>query len=218
MFEAQAQCDLLHPKRENQTVLDELKFNIGSEAFEAQYQQQPGPTDVKMVKRNWFAYYDRLPDITAEKYIDQSWDTASKIDPQNDWSVGTTWLLKDGFYDLLDICREKLTYTALRAKMTEKAIEYYPPVILIKDAGVGTGLIEVLRREGLNEVKIQPTQSKEIRAHIQTPVSQSSRVLFPRSAPWLSELKAEILTFPAGRNNDQVDSITQALAYEYLTI
>ncbi len=218
MFEAQAQCDLLHPKREDQTVLDELKFNIGSEAFEAQYQQQPGPTDVKMVKRNWFAYYDRLPDITAEKYIDQSWDTASKIDPQNDWSVGTTWLLKDGFYDLLDICREKLTYTALRAKMTEKAIEYYPPVILIKDAGVGTGLIDVLRHEGLNVVKIQPTQSKEIRAHIQTPVFQSSRVLFPRSAPWLSELKAEILTFPAGRNNDQVDSITQALAYEYLTI
>ncbi len=35
MFEAQAQCDLLHPEREDQTVLDELKFNIGSEAFEA---------------------------------------------------------------------------------------------------------------------------------------------------------------------------------------
>ena len=58
MFEAQAQCDLLHPEREDQTVLDELKFNIGSEAFESQYQQQPVPPDGKMVKRNWFACYD----------------------------------------------------------------------------------------------------------------------------------------------------------------
>jgi len=73
--------------------------------------------------------------------------------------------------------------------MIEKAHEYDPSVILIEDAGVGTSLIDVLRHEGLNAVEVQPTQSKEIRAHIQTPKFQSSRVLFPRSAPWLSELE-----------------------------
>lgn len=210
--------DLLHPEREDQAVLDELKFNIGSEAFEAQYQQQPVPQGGNMFKRDWLTYYDHVPEIIGEECIYQSWDTASKTGPQNDWSVGTTWLFKDGFYYLLDVCREKLTYTELRAKMIEKAIEYDPSVILIEDAGVGTGLIEDLRHEGLNAVEIQPTQSKEIRAHIQTPKFQSSRVLFPRSAPWLSELEAEVLAFPSGRNDDQVDSITQALAYEYLTI
>jgi predicted phage terminase large subunit-like protein len=102
--------------------------------------------------------------------------------------------------------------------MIEKAHEYDPSVILIEDAGVGTSLIDVLRHEGLNAVEVQPTQSKEIRAHIQTPKFQSNRVLFPRSAPWLSELEAEILAFPSRRNDDQVDSITQALAHEYLTI
>jgi len=35
---------------------------------------------------------------------------------------------------------------------------------------------------------------------------------------WLSELEAEILAFPAGRYDDQVDSIVQALTYEYLPV
>ncbi|MCP3971832.1 MAG: phage terminase large subunit [Rhodobacteraceae bacterium] len=70
--------------------------------------------------------------------------------------------------------------------------------------------------EGLNTIDIKPTQSKQTRAHVQTPRFQSHRVLFPKSAPWLSEPKAEILAFPGGRHDDQVDSITQALACEYV--
>ena len=33
----------------------------------------------------------------------------------------------------------------------------------------------------------------------------------PRSAPWLNELRREMQTFPAARNDDQVDSISQFL-------
>jgi phage terminase large subunit-like protein len=38
----------------------------------------------------------------------------------------------------------------------------------------------------------------------------------PRDASFLAELEAELLVFPQGRNDDQVDSITQALAYDPL--
>ena len=209
--------DLLHPEREDQAVLDELKLNIGSEAFEAQYQQQPVPPGGNMFKREWLAYYDRLPAFAGGDKVFQSWDTASKTGLANDWSVGMTWLYKDGRYYLLDVCREKLNYPDLKAKMIELAVLYNPWVILIEDTGVGTGLLEDLKHESLNTVEIKPSQSKEVRAHIQTPKFQSHRVLFPRSASWLSALEAEILAFPAGRHDDQVDSITQALAYEYLS-
>ena len=53
------------------------------------------------------------------------------------------------------------------------------------------------------------------RAYIQTPKLESGRVLLPKSAPWLSELEAELLAFPSGRHDDQVDSIVHALAYEF---
>ena len=38
-------------------------------------------------------------------------------------------------------------------------------------------------------------------------------VHFPQDAPWLDELMAELLGFPGVRHDDQVDSISQALAF-----
>jgi phage terminase large subunit-like protein len=43
----------------------------------------------------------------------------------------------------------------------------------------------------------------------------AGRFLFPRGAAFLPELEAEVLTFPQSRHDDQVDSISQALAYEF---
>lgn len=38
-------------------------------------------------------------------------------------------------------------------------------------------------------------------------------MFFPRSAPWLGSLKAELLGFPNVKHDDQVDSISQALSW-----
>lgn len=205
---------LLHPARETQAVLDELKLNIGSAAFEAQYQQSPIPSGGYLFKKEWFNYYPFLPEITDDDTVFQSWDTASKTGLQNDWSVGTTWLYKNGMYYLMDVVREKLNYPDLKARMLAEAQQYKPWFILIEDTGVGTGLIADLKSEGLDVIEISATQSKEARANIQTPKFESGRVWLPETAPWLSELEAELLAFPVGRHDDQVDSIIQALAYE----
>jgi phage terminase large subunit-like protein len=37
-------------------------------------------------------------------------------------------------------------------------------------------------------------------------------VLLPKNAPWLEEFVAELLSFP-GRHDDQVDALTQGLAW-----
>jgi predicted phage terminase large subunit-like protein len=42
---------------------------------------------------------------------------------------------------------------------------------------------------------------------------ESGEVLFPRQASWLAELEAEVFAFPQSRHDDQIDSISQALAY-----
>ena len=204
--------ELLHPDRENQGVFDELKAMLGASSFEAQYQQRPVPPGGNLFKSKWINYYDTLPEI-SDGVILQSWDTASKVGLANDWSVGTTWLYQDHFYYLIAVSREKLNYPDLKARMIAEAVEFDPWIVLIEDAGVGTGLIEDLRREGLNTTGITPDKSKEARATIETAKFQSSRVLFPRSAPWLDQLLTELLAFPGGRHDDQVDSIVQALAY-----
>jgi predicted phage terminase large subunit-like protein len=47
----------------------------------------------------------------------------------------------------------------------------------------------------------------------QTARIEEGRVLLPESAPWLEEFRSEVMAFPNGRHDDQVDSLAQALAW-----
>lgn len=167
-----------------------------------------------MFRRDWFCRYDELPPREAGVDVIQSWDTAAKTGLANDYSVCSTWMLANGRYYLLDLIREKLDFPGLRHKAIEAARAYRPRAVLVEDVGVGTGLIEELRRAGVSAVPIIPERSKEARASIQTAKFESGRVLFPRRAPWLAKFEAELLAFPSGRHDDQVDSMTQALGYD----
>src|SRR6266481_1743402 len=69
--------DLLHPKRESQVALDELKASMGSMEFAAQYQQTPVPIGGNLIKWSWFKSYDTPPTRqSGDDKIIVSWDTA----------------------------------------------------------------------------------------------------------------------------------------------
>jgi hypothetical protein len=78
--------EALSPEREPLDVLDALKLQIGSDAFSAQYQQAPAPPGGAGVKREWIVRYKEPPTISDRLMTLQSWDTASKGGPENDWS------------------------------------------------------------------------------------------------------------------------------------
>ena len=44
-------------------------------------------------------------------------------------------------------------------------------------------------------------------------VFEAGRVLLPEDAPWAAEYRRELLGFPGGRHDDQVDSTTQVLIW-----
>ena len=155
-----------------------------------------------------------MPDSTD---IIQSWDTASKTGLENDWSVCTTWLRQDGRFYLLDLVRAKLDYPGLRTEALRLARKYRPWRILIEDTGIGTGLIADLCSRGQDAIAITPRGNKADRLRIQSAKFEAGRVLLPERAAWLSELVAELLAFPSGRHDDQVDSVSQALADEVMT-
>ena len=57
---------LLHPERENEAALNELKASMGSMEFSAQYQQAPVPIGGNLIKWSWFKFYEsRLPSSRA---------------------------------------------------------------------------------------------------------------------------------------------------------
>jgi Terminase RNaseH-like domain len=83
----------------------------------------------------------------------------------------------------------------------------------IKDKGSGISLIQQLRHEQIAVLAIKCQDDKVTRLFSTQPQFESGSVHFPEQAPWLDDLIAELLAFPHGRHDDQVDSIAQALAW-----
>ncbi|MGY4615478.1 putative phage terminase large subunit-like protein [Bradyrhizobium sp. USDA 4472] len=214
-FHFRTSGEALHPAHESLETLHKLRQTLGPDVFSAQYQQAPVPVGGAMIKRDWLRYYDAAPPFEFGSRIIQSWDTAAKNGAQNDWSVCTTWQVADGNYYLLDLVRGRFEYPILRDTALELAKRFRPHEILIEDASTGIALAQELSNETdcfVNPVKIE--HDKIGRLYVQQGKFAAGRVWFPRKAPFLAELEMELLTFPQGRHDDQVDSISQALGYD----
>jgi predicted phage terminase large subunit-like protein len=202
--------ELLDPARESQAVLDDLKSSMGSATFSAQYQQAPVPADGNMIDWNWFGWYE--PNNLREfEEIVISWDSAMKPTELSDYSVGTVWGLWCDYYYLLDLVRGRFDYPTLRRKVVELYGRWPRPTILIEDSGSGTSLMQDLREQGIPTIPIRPKGDKVMRMSAQAAKVESGAVFLPRHANWLEDLRTEVLAFPHGLHDDQVDSISQAL-------
>jgi predicted phage terminase large subunit-like protein len=209
--------DVLHEQRENREVLGQIKAEIGSLMFSAQYQQRPVPLEGNLIKREWFRRYELLPQKGPRDQIVQSWDTATMTGPANDYSVCTTWLMIKNDYYLMDVFRARLQYPDLRRKVGGLAGRYGAETILIEDAGPGMQLLQDLQRDtpsGMNRpIGVKPDGSKTDRMVAQSAKIEAGHVHLPREADWLDNFLLEILGFPQGRHDDQVDSVSQFLKW-----
>ncbi len=208
--------EALHPERESLVTLERLRTEMGLDVFSAQYQQAPVPAGGAMIRRDWLRYYNQLPERTSSTKLIQSWDTAAKAGAQNDWSVCTTWLIAERTtYYLIDVTRGRYEYPRLRDTAIALAERYQPDTILIEDASAGIGLEQELRRMCRWAIRLVPIEHDKIgRVYVQQGKFEAGQVLFPKDAGFLPELEAELLTFPQSKHDDQVDSITQALAFD----
>lgn len=210
--------EALNPIRESLETLNQLRKSMGTMFFSAQYQQSPIPDGGAILKSGWLRTYDKLPEINWRTKIFQSWDTATKGGPQNAYSVCTTWMLFEGNYYLMDLFRGQLDFPQLRAKAIELAKRFKPREILIEDASTGAPLAAELREARILYVRLIPVnQDKDARFAVQAAKFEAGKVLFPKNAPFVPALQAELLAFPQSRTKDQADSISQALAYEFST-
>jgi predicted phage terminase large subunit-like protein len=205
--------DLLDPTREPLYLLDNLKREMGTSAFVAQYQQDPLPPDGDIIKLDWFKRYRDLP---SDSEVIFSVDTASKAGLRNDWSVIAVWWVERERYYLAYVWRRRVEYPELRASLIEMAERLRPDRILIEDKGAGIGLIQDLRaaEEAYPIIAYDPgSVDKETRMRVQSAKIESGFVFLPPQAPWLGEFLAEVQRFPNGAHDDQIDAMSQVLDY-----
>jgi predicted phage terminase large subunit-like protein len=86
--------------------------------------------------------------------------------------------------------------------------------IVIEHKSSGTQLIQDLQNDGaINVVEYRPPAGtdKVMRLHACSDRFENGRVLSPENAPWLDDYIVELIGFPGTKQDDQVDSTTQAL-------
>lgn len=204
--------EALHPDREDLETLGRMRASLGEYAFAAQYQQSPVPLGGGMVKAAWWACYEEAP-ASFDRII-QSWDTACKTTVSNDFSVCTTWGMKGKDLYLIDVLRRRMDFPDLKRAVVEQGMKHRPAIILIEDKVSGTSLIQQLKREGVRGVQgVQPEGDKIVRLNTHLPWIEGGHVYLPKQAPWLAEYRRELESFPISKNDDQVDSTSQALAW-----
>ena len=208
--------DLLHPQRESQKALDELKASMGSMEFSAQYQQSPVPLGGNLIKWSWFKSYRDAPAAQHGDKLIISWDTALSSSQLADYSACVVLLVRGESIFVLDVMRARLEYPDLKKIILQHYNRWRLSAcsscgLLIEKKGSGLSLIQDLRRDNIHVIGINPDGDKIMRMAAQSASIEAGAVHLPIHAPWLDEFKKEILAFPASRHDDQVDALSQAL-------
>lgn len=204
----------LHPAREPQSVLEEMKAAMGSHAFSALYQQEPMPAEGNLYQRSWLMHFDPVSFDRSGEII-QSWDTANKTGVANDFSVCITALVSRRDVFVLTLWRSRLEFPELYKMTIELAQELGAHEILIEDKASGQQLIQALRADTNTSIPRplarSPARDKFSRAEGVSSMVEAGQLFLPNQAPWLEEFENELLAFPNARFDDQVDALSQLL-------
>jgi predicted phage terminase large subunit-like protein len=229
--------ELLWPGRFDEDAVGELERRLGSYGSAGQLQQRPAPAEGGIIKKRWLRFWYpvgattpppvrvRLPENEwaeceqiqlPEKFeaTIQSWDMAFKDTKTSNFVSGHVWGKSAANAFLLDRDHGKKGLpesVAAVHEMSEKWPDAAP--ILIEDKANGPAVISVLQDKISGIQAVNPEGSKIGRANAVSPYIESGNVYLPHPAfaSWVNGFIAELTTFPAASNDDDVDAMTQAL-------
>ena len=208
----------LHSARQPLEVLAQLKHEMGSVNFNAQFLQNPLPAHGNIVQREWLRFYGKEFDHEkARGRIVLSVDCASKEGFNTDWSVVIVSQVERHEIRILEVFRRKLAFPDLRREVIRLCCEWKADDLLIEDQASGTQLLQVLRADEPDGVPwpqtIKPHCDKISRLSGVSSMIERGQFLLPEEATWLADFTTELLAFPSSRHDDQVDATSQLLGW-----
>lgn len=207
----------LQEERENLATLSRVRDEIGAFNFAAQYQQRPEMPEGNLVKRKWLKVTPVAPQIDQYGLLMVSIDAAASTSDTADYTAMTLIYSKAGYHHVLHAERGRWDYETLKKKADSYAERFGQRLFfLIENASVGTALLYYLRDKGVLCRHRNPHDEKMIRVARILPILEEGRVVIvsrPGHNSWVEPLISELVNFPNGRFDDQVDSITQAVSW-----
>jgi predicted phage terminase large subunit-like protein len=204
--------ELLQPDWDSRNELDTTKSEIGSRNFAAQYLQNPTPPDGNMIKGSWLRRYNSIPSRDKFRSMILSCDPAGKADVKNDYTAMTVVGIDEKEMYLLHVERGHWTVVEMQKRITALASQWDATHIIVEDTASGMGLIQLLKEQTRLPVIGQHSKDdKETRLSRHEGRFEAGRILVPAEATWLADFENELLAFPSGRYDDQVDALMLCL-------
>jgi hypothetical protein len=207
--------EALHEARESLELLHQIRNDMGSN-FVAQYQQTPEAPEGTIFKQRYIQYIDSELEIKSKGFRWVSIDAAASTSESANFSAITHGYSNAEGHFVLSAERGHFDYETLRAKV-ENYFKSFPDVTFIVEvASAGISLREWMLKMGVRHITHFAKYSKEARAYLVVPVFEQKRVFFLNilgKNAWLKSVIDELLAFPKGKNDDQVDSLVQAIRW-----
>lgn len=178
--------------------------------FHGQYQQEPFAKGGGIFKSASIVRYDQAPERgRVILSVDANFKEGSGHD---NVSIDAWGYAAPNFY-LLDHIAKPFSFQDSLAVIRQFAAKHRPSAILVEDKANGSAIMSVLRENLSGIVPILPRESKIARAEAVADKINAGNVQIPRFASWADEWIAELASFPNGKHDDRVDSMTQAIHY-----
>jgi len=204
--------DYLFPQRFNEGWYKSMRSALGTYAWNAMAQQNPTPRTGNLLQVKNVKIVDAMPEGLRWR---RGWDPAStakercKDDP--DYTVGTKTAFKGGVLYVDDVVRlqaeapqrDKLIIET--AKRDSRSVTVYIEMVAgYKDLFIG--MRQILSGYAVVRPFKPGSRDKVSRAAYLEPLFEAGRVVI-RRAEWNRKWLSELAAFPAGKHDDQVDSL-----------
>jgi predicted phage terminase large subunit-like protein len=206
--------DVLLPERFPEAEIQKIRANNGETIFATQYQQNPTSTRGELIKPEYLIPLDACPPGATRIFI--AVDTAVKQTAPSAYTVFLVIATDGPRHYVMDVLRARFDPVEM-CNVAERLLQRYRvEKVLIEDSASGPGLHAMLAERGLrSELRPVGGRNKEERLAKHLHFFVDGRIYVLKNQPWTVDFRNELVRFPVGRYDDQVDALTLYLEYMF---
>ena len=217
--------EALWPARFPIEELNRIKAGISPIWWQALYQQAPTNAEGELFKQSWFRTWKeegyggilleggktfRMADVKRFGTCDLAWSEHNRAD----FTVIQCWgLTPDRELLLMDIHRERMTPQTTIQALKRFQDQHQTAEIVVEKAFAQSLVTAGAIKAGVRVKPALPRGDKVERSASLSSLYQQGRVFHRFGAHWLGAYTGELLAFPMGANDDQVDAAAYAGIY-----
>jgi len=210
--------ELLWPERFGEEEIKRLEIDLGPFGTAGQLQQRPVPREGAYFRAEWFG--QNPPDV-ADRIVRkvQYWDLAYSQRTGADFTVAVT-LGIDGDQRLyiLHVLRQRIEAEGLVDLMARHIEDTRPDLVGVEEGAYKQAavrdIVRLLTFRLTHPAAVLPvpvSRDKVTRALLAASRAQHGFLFADKAAPWWGDFLTELLRFPKGAHDDQVDALAGAV-------